>query len=59
MDSVSLLTMIMNPETVEDLVDMTNKIDHGESMFKDYDMKFDSGDVREKRQCTPWLLVQW
>ena len=54
-DSVSLLSMIMNPERVseraKDLNDMKGKVDCWDAMVRDYDMEFRM-DEREGATCS-------
>ena len=43
-DSMSLLTMIMNPDRVKDFNDMTNKLDRWDALVRDCQMKFEKDD---------------
>ena len=47
-DSMSLLTMIMNPDRAEDLSDMMNKLDRWDALIRDYEMKFEKDDISDK-----------
>ena len=47
-DSMSLLTMIMNPDRAKDLSDMTNKLDHWDALIRDHEMKFEKDDIFDK-----------
>ena len=47
-DSMSLLTMIMNPDRAKDLSDMMNKLDRWDAPIRDYDMKFENDDISDK-----------
>ena len=48
-DSMSLLTMIMNPDRAKDLSDMMNKLDRWDALIRDcYEMKFEKDDISDK-----------
>ena len=47
-DSMSLLTMIMNPDRAKDLNDMMNKFDRWDAPIRDYEMKFEKDDISDK-----------
>ena len=47
-DSMSLLTMIMNPDRAKDLNDMMNKLDRWDAQIRDYEMKFEKDDIPDK-----------
>ena len=47
-DSMSLLTMIMNPDRAKDLNDMMNKLDRWDALIRDYEMKFEKDDISDK-----------
>ena len=47
-DSMSLLTMIMNPYRAKGLSDMMNKLDRWDAQVKDYEMKFEKDDISDK-----------
>ena len=47
-DSMSLLTMIMNPDRAKDLSDMMNKLDRWDALFRDCEMKFEKDDISDK-----------
>ena len=46
-DSVSLLTMIMNPDTAKDLSDTMNKLDRWDAKIRDNEMKFEKDDISD------------
>ena len=61
-DSVSLLTMIMNPDRAKDLNDMMNKLDRWDALIRDYEMKFEKTTSLTKcvkQHCLLWLPKQW
>ena len=61
-DSMSLLTMIMNPDRAKDLTDMMNKLDRWDALIRDYTMKFEKEDISDKcakQHCSLWLPRQW
>ena len=63
-DSMSLLTMIMNPDRAKDLNDMMNKLDRWDALIRDYDMKFEKDDISDKMRqaaivCYGSLPKQW
>ena len=47
-DSMSLLTMIMNPDRAKDFSDMMNKLDRWDALIRDYEMKFEKDDISDK-----------
>ena len=47
-DSMSLLTMIMNPDRAKDLNDMVNKLDTWDAPIRDYEMKLQKDDISDK-----------
>ena len=47
-DSMSLLTMIMNPDRAKDLSDMMNKLDRWDALVRDCEMKFEKDDISDK-----------
>ena len=47
-DSMSLLTMIMNPDRAKDLNDLMDKLDRWDALNRDYDMKFEKDDISDK-----------
>ena len=47
-DSMSLLTMIMNPDRAKDLTDMMNKRDGWDALIRDFEMKFENDDFSDK-----------
>ena len=47
-DSMSLLTMIMNPDRAKDFSDMMNKLGRWGVLVRDYEMKFDKDDISDK-----------
>ena len=47
-DSMSLLTMIMNPDRANDLGDLMNKLDRWDAPIRDYEMKFEKDDISDK-----------
>ena len=55
---MSLLTMIMNPDTVTDLNDMMNKIDRWDALIRDFEMKFEKDDISDKmRQAALYAMA--
>ena len=57
-DSMSLLTMIMNPDSSKDLSDMMNKLDRWDAVIRDYEMsskRTTSQTKCAKKHCSPWL----
>ena len=44
-DSMSLLTMTMNPDRTKELSDMMNNLDRWDALIRDYEMKFEKGDI--------------
>ena len=56
-DSMSLLTMIMNPDRAKDLNDM-NKLDRWDALIRDYEMKFEKDDISDKmRQAALFAMA--
>ena len=47
-DSMSLLTMIMNPDRAKDLNDMMNKLDWWDAQIRDYEINFEKDDISDK-----------
>ena len=47
-DSMSLLTMIMNPDRANDLSDMMNKLDRWDALIRDHEMEFERDDISDK-----------
>ena len=47
-DSVSLLTMILNPDRAKDLSDMMNKLVRWDALIRDFAMKLDKNDIPDK-----------
>ena len=43
-DSMSLLTVVMNPDSATGLSDMMNKLDRWDALIGDYEMKFEKDD---------------
>ena len=60
-DSVSLLTMIMNPDRAKDLSGMMNKLVRWDALNSDLEMKFEKGDISDKMRqaCSLWLPEPW
>ena len=57
-DSMSLLTMIMNPDRAKDLNDMMNKLDRWDTLIRDYEMKFEKDDISDKmRQAALFAMA--
>ena len=57
-DSMSLLTMIMNPDRAKDLNDMMNKLDRWDALIRDYEMKFEKDDISDKmRQAALFAMA--
>ena len=57
-DSMSLLTMIMNPDRAKDLNDMMNKLDLWGALIRDYEMKFEKDDISDKmRQAALFAMA--
>ena len=57
-DSMSLLTMIMNPDRAKDLGDMMNKLDRWDAPIRDYEMKFEKDDISDKmRQAALFAMA--
>ena len=57
-DSMSLLTMIMNPDRAKDLGDMMNKLDRWDALIRDYEMKFEKDDISDKmRQAALFAMA--
>ena len=56
-DSKSLLTMIMNPDRAKDLSDMMNKLDRGDALIRDYEMKIEKDDISP--HCSQWVSKPW
>ena len=55
-DSMSLLTMILNPDRAKDLSDMTNKLVRWDALIRDFAMKLDKKISRTK--CTKQHSVE-
>ena len=47
-DSMSLLTMIMNPDRAKEINDMMNKLDRWDALIRDHEMKFEKDDISGK-----------
>ena len=47
-DSVSLLTMIMDPDRAKDLCDMVFKLDRWDASTRDYETEFEKDDISDK-----------
>ena len=57
-DSMSLLTMIMNPDRAMDLNDMMNKLDQWDALCRVYEMKFEKDDISDKmRQAASFAMA--
>ena len=57
-DSMSLLTMIMNPDRAKDLNDMMNKLDGWDALIRDSEMKFEKDDISDKmRQAALFAMA--
>ena len=57
-DSMSLLTMIMNPDRTKELSDMMNKLDRWDAPIRDYEMKFEKDDMSGKmRQAALFAMA--
>ena len=57
-DSMSLLTMIKNPDRAKDLGDMMNKLDRWDASIRDYEMKSEKDDISDKmRQAALFAMV--
>ena len=48
MISVSLVTMIVNPDRAKNFSDMMNKLDRWDALVRDYEMKFDEDNNSDK-----------
>ena len=47
-DSMSLLTMIMNPDRAKNVNDMMNKLDRWEAVIRGHEMKSEKDDISDK-----------
>ena len=47
-DSMSLFTMIMDPDRAKDLSDMMNKLDRWDASIRDYETEFEKDDISDK-----------
>ena len=47
-DSMSPLTLIVNPDRAKDLTDMMHKLDRWDALIRDYEMKFEKDDISDK-----------
>ena len=57
-DSMSVLTMVMNPDRAKDLNDMMNKLDRWDALIRDYEMKFEKDDISDKmRQAALFAMA--
>ena len=56
-DSMSLLTMIMNPDRAEDLSDMMYKVDGWDALIRDNRMKFEKNDISDKMRQADLFAV--
>ena len=57
-DSMSLLTMIMNPDRAKDFSDMMNKLDRWDALTRDNEMKFEKDDISDKmRQVSLFAMA--
>ena len=57
-DSMSLLTMNMNPDRAKDLNDMMNKLDRWDAVIRDTEMKFEKDDISDKmRQAALFAMA--
>ena len=57
-DSISLLTMIMNPDRAKDLNDMMDKLDRWDALIRDCEMKFKKDDISDRmRQATLFAMA--
>ena len=57
-DSMSLLTMIMNPHRAKDLSDMMNKLDRWDAQIRDSEMKFEKDDISDQmRQAALFAMA--
>ena len=56
-DSMSLLTMIMNPDRAKDLSDMINKLDRWDALIRDYEMKFEKDISDKMRQAALFAMA--
>ena len=57
-DSMSLLTMIMNPDRAKDLRDMMNKLDRWDALIRGFEMKFEKDDITDKmRQAALFAMA--
>ena len=57
-NSMSLLTMIMNPDRAKDLSDMMNKRDRQDAHIRDYEMKLEKDDISGKmRQAALFAMA--
>ena len=57
-DSMSLLTIIMNPDRAKDLSVMMNKLDRWDALIGDNEMKFEKDDICDKmRQAALFAKV--
>ena len=56
-DSMSLLTMIVDPDRAKDLSDMMNKLDRWDAQIRDYEMKFEMCDICDKMRLATLFTV--
>ena len=57
-DSMSLVTVIMNPDRAKDLTDMMNKLDRWDAPIRDYEMKFEKDDISDNmRQAALFAMA--
>ena len=56
-DDMSLLTMIMNPDSANDLSDVMNKLDRWDARISDCEMKFEKDDISDKMRQAALFAV--
>ena len=56
-DSMSLLTMNMNPDRAKDLSDMMHKLDRWDALIGDFEMKFEKDDITDKMRQAALFAV--
>ena len=56
-DSMSPLTLIMNPDRAKDLNDMMNKFDRWDVLIRDYEMKIEKDRISDKMRQAAWFVM--